>query len=79
MILRMVTVLRAHGFAVRIYKDDHPPAHVHVIGDGEVKLDLVTLAILYQRGATKREVSRAIALVKEHRETLLAEWRKIHG
>jgi len=37
----MMTVLRAHGPWVVIYLDDHEPVHVHVFGDGQVKIDLV--------------------------------------
>jgi hypothetical protein len=33
----MITVLRASGLSVVIYKHDHEPPHVHVIGDGEVR------------------------------------------
>ncbi|HTW71301.1 MAG TPA: DUF4160 domain-containing protein [Acetobacteraceae bacterium] len=36
----MVTVLRAHGLRVVIFANDHLPAHVHVFGDGEAKIDL---------------------------------------
>jgi len=32
----MPTVLRAGGLRVVIYPNDHPPAHVHVIGPGWV-------------------------------------------
>jgi hypothetical protein len=37
----MVTVLRADGLRVIIYVNDHPPAHVHVFGDGEAKINLI--------------------------------------
>jgi hypothetical protein len=37
----MVTVLRAHGLRVVIFVDDHQPAHVHVFGDGEAKINLL--------------------------------------
>lgn len=37
----MVVVLRAYGLKVVIYRDDHKPAHVHVLSDGEAKIDLV--------------------------------------
>lgn len=32
----MVTVHREGGFRIAIYTDDHEPAHVHVLGDGEM-------------------------------------------
>ena len=37
----MVTVLRASGLSVVIFLDDHEPAHVHVFGDGEAKIELI--------------------------------------
>ena len=37
---RMATVLRVHGLRVVIFVNDHLPAHVHVFGDGEAKIDL---------------------------------------
>jgi hypothetical protein len=37
----MVTVLRADGLRVVIYVNDHLPAHVHVFGGGEAKINLI--------------------------------------
>jgi hypothetical protein len=37
----MVTVHREGGFRFVIYRDDHPPAHVHVIKDGEIIVQLL--------------------------------------
>jgi hypothetical protein len=34
----VVTIYRAHGQRFMIYVDDHEPAHVHVFGDGELKV-----------------------------------------
>lgn len=36
----MVTIYRAHGLRVIIFTDDHEPAHVHVFGDGQAKINL---------------------------------------
>mgnify|MGYP006348254333 CR=1 FL=1 len=36
----MVTIYRAFGLRVVIFVDNHEPAHVHVFGDGEVKINL---------------------------------------
>jgi hypothetical protein len=35
----MVIIYRAHG--LRIFTDDHEPAHVHVFGDGQAKINLI--------------------------------------
>ena len=37
----MVTVLRVAGLRFIIFVDDHEPAHVHVFGDGQAKIDLL--------------------------------------
>ena len=34
----MVTIHREAGFRFVIYVDDHEPPHVHVIGDGTMKV-----------------------------------------
>ncbi|MBB4000247.1 DUF4160 domain-containing protein [Aureimonas pseudogalii] len=80
---RMVTVLRSLGLSVRIYKDDHPPAHVHVVGDGMAKIDLLgpegRPMIVWTRGMNRAEVRRAYGIVVENQTVLLERWREIHG
>ena len=79
----MVTVLRAHGLRVVIYANDHRPAHVHVFGDGEAKIDLLGADgapdLVWADGMTRGEVRRAMRLVAEQRAYLLARWEDIHG
>jgi hypothetical protein len=79
----MVTVLRAHGLRVVIYANDHRPAHVHVFGDGEAKIDLLgpdgAPVLVWADGMTRGEVRRAVRLVAEQRAFLLARWEDIHG
>ena len=41
----MVTVLRANGLRVVIFVNDHLPAHVHVFGDGEAKINLLGVVL----------------------------------
>jgi len=36
----MVTIHRAHGMRFVIYTHDHEPPHVHVLGNGELKVAL---------------------------------------
>ena len=75
----MVTVLRQHGMRFVIYTADHEPAHVHVFGDGEARIDIVDLAVLSQDGMSDRDVRRAVTLVEENRELFLDTWKKYHG
>ncbi len=37
----MVVIHRAFGFRIVIYTSDHEPAHVHVTGPGQAKVDLI--------------------------------------
>jgi uncharacterized protein DUF4160 len=79
----MVTVLRAHGLRVVIYANDHRPAHVHVFGDGEAKIDLLGADgapdLVWADGMTRGEVRRAMRIVVEQQAFLLARWEDIHG
>lgn len=75
----MVTVLRAAGMRFVIYTDDHEPAHVHVYGDGEARLDILSLEAISNRGLRKRDLARALAIVSEHRALFLKRWEDIHG
>lgn len=76
----MPTVLRVGGFAVRIYGNDHEPAHVHVYGaDGWCKVDIGTAAVTKVVGMKNPEVRRAASLTVAHRHLLTREWEEIHG
>jgi hypothetical protein len=79
----MVTIHRALGLRVVIFVDDHEPAHVHVFGDGEAKINLAGPGdepeLVWAVGMTRGEVRKAMALVREHRRDFAARWRQIHG
>ena len=79
----MVTVLRAHGLRVVIYVDDHQPAHVHVFGDGQAKVNLLgvdgTPELIWADRMTRGEIRRTMRIVMEQRTLLLARWEDIHG
>ena len=78
----MVTVLRARGLRIVIFKDDHAPARVHVFGDGEAKINLEgandAVELAWAVGMSRSEGRRALAIVTTEREFLLARWREIH-
>ena len=79
----MVTVLRAQGLRVVIYVNDHDPAHVHVFGDGEAKINLLSdggsPVLIWADGMSRGEVRRALRIVTEEQAALLARWEEIHG
>ncbi|MFP5502665.1 MAG: DUF4160 domain-containing protein [Candidatus Sericytochromatia bacterium] len=80
----MPTVLREEGFSFRIYVDDHRPPHVHVITNGtEVVIYLGNEderpSIRERRGMTDRNAVKALRLVMDRQEYLLAKWREIHA
>ena len=79
----MVTIYRASGLRVVIFVNDHEPAHVHVFGDGEAKINLAwpdgEPDLVWAIGMKRSEVRRAMAVVKEQREDFLAPWSRIHG
>lgn len=78
----MPTVLRMAGLRVMIYPNDHRPAHVHVIGDGEAIFDLhcpdgpPTLRGNYRFSHT--EVARIQEDLADSLDKLCAEWRHFH-
>lgn len=78
----MVTVLRMHGRRVVIFVNDHRPAHVHVFGDGEAKVNLSgpggVPELVWADNMSRSEVRRATRLVIEERAMLLARWRELH-
>ena len=77
----MVTVLyrQRHGYDVRIYTKDHPPAHAHVWkGDKNLRIDLTTFEISENRGYNVREIRQIRKLVADNEELLLEVWSDIH-
>ncbi len=79
----MVTVYCGQGLRVVIFLDDHEPAHVHVFGDGQAKINLLgkdgSPELVWVDGMKRGEVRRAMRIVIERQAGLLARWREIHG
>ena len=79
----MPTVLRIGGLRVVIYPNDHRPAHVHVIGDGEAVFILrcpegpPELRECYW--FNRSDVTRTAAALAGHLAELCQQWRLIHG
>ena len=78
----MIVVHRAGGYRFVIYTSDHEPAHVHVIGDGHAKINLVgrdgVPELVFSIGIKKSDMRRLLAEAMDHREELLERWERIH-
>lgn len=79
----MVTIFRESGLKFVIYLDDHPPAHVHVFGDGSVKIALGVEddapKVVRTRSMKTSELRKALRIVIEHRAALIEKWEEFHG
>ena len=80
----MPTVLRVDGFQVRIFPNDHPPAHVHVYKAGT--LVVIELAAPTQRqvvrevaGMSSADAVKAFLIVEDHGAFLREKWEELHG
>jgi hypothetical protein len=76
----MVTVFRSHGIRIVIDSNDHEPAHVHAINaEGEAKINLIGPQLVWVVGLKRAAVRRAMSIVEEDQQELLARWEELHG
>ena len=79
----MVVVHRAFGFRFVIYTQDHEPAHVHITGAGQAKINLLGKddlpELVYSMGIKRADLRRIVHEVAVEQSRLLAEWERIHG
>lgn len=76
----MPTVLRIGGLRIVVYPNDHPPAHVHVLGPGwVVVVNLLGLEVREAIGCDERRAKRVLRLITARQEALLDAWRQFHG
>jgi hypothetical protein len=79
----MVTVHRQSGLRFVIYVDDHEPAHLHVYGDGEAKINLAggngLPELLWADEMKRGDIRRAMQIVTQSQEYFLIKWSEIHG
>jgi hypothetical protein len=80
-VIVMPTVLRHNGFRMVMFPNDHRPPHVHVYdADGSAVIEVEpAVAVREAFGMRQPNVAKAVRLVAESREFLMAKWRKIHG
>lgn len=79
----MVTVYRAYGFRFVIYLDDHEPAHVHIFGDGELKVTIVgpdsLPEIVYAVAMKAGDRRKAMDVMQDRQDWFLSEWNRLQG
>ena len=79
----MVVIHRVYGFRFVIYTLDHEPAHVHITGSGQAKIDLLgpdgIPEVVYSIGIKRSDMRHLLAEVIERRDDFLREWERIHG
>ncbi len=79
----MVVIHRAHGFRFVIYTADHDPAHIHITGAGQAKINLSgpddRPELVYVIGIKQSDMRRLMSEVIERRDEFIKEWERIHG
>jgi Domain of unknown function (DUF4160) len=79
----MVVVHRAHGFRFVIYVQDHEPAHVHVYGSGQAKIEITgpngEPRTIGNFGIKKRDLQRILQEIEDVQLALLNEWERLNG
>ena len=62
---------------------DHEPAHVHVTGAGQAKINLLGPGgrpeLVYSVDISRADMRRLMEEAAEHQTHFLAEWERIHG
>lgn len=80
----MPTVLRKDGFDIRIYPNDHLPAHVHVIKSGEeAKINLggeneSPELLSVTSGMSRKDTKKALEIVTANQSELRKKWQSYH-
>ena len=73
-------MLRQDGFEFVIYSNDHTPMHVHVFkGDGEAKINLLSVIVVESWNMKKSDARKAKRIAVEYQIFLIEKWREIHG
>jgi len=79
----MVVIHRAYGFRFVIYTTDHDPAHIHITGAGQAKVNLTgpdgKPELVSTVGIKQSDMRRLMAEIEKRRDEFLKEWERIHG
>lgn len=79
----MVVVHREYGFRFVILMGDHEPPHVHIYGDGEMKVTIIGAdgrpEIVSKTGFKANDRRRVMDVMLERQAEFSARWREING
>jgi hypothetical protein len=79
----MVVVHRARGYRFVIYTLDHAPAHIHITGPGQAKINLLgpdgSPEIVWSIGISRSDMRHLLAEATARRDVFLQDWERIHG
>ncbi|WP_312796642.1 DUF4160 domain-containing protein [Tianweitania sp.] len=79
----MVVIHRVFGFRIVIYTQDHEPAHVHVTGPGQAKVNLLgpkgKPELIYSIGIGRPDMRRLMNEIAQRQTEFLHQWERIHG
>lgn len=79
----MVVIHRVFGYRFVIYTADHAPAHVHVTGPGQGKINLLgsggRVELVYSVGISRPDMRRLMQEADARRSAFLEAWEQIHG
>lgn len=79
-LLLMGTVLSLFGLRFVIFTNDHAPAHVHVIRDGQhTRIEIETLEVLGKNNLSRKDMKTALEVIGQNRDLFRAYWRNYHG
>lgn len=80
----MPTVLRSGGLRVAVYPNDHPPAHVHVIGGGSEAVFRLNcpagpVALRENYRFARQEIGEIRQMLDQRLLLLCGAWERLHG
>lgn len=77
----MVVIHRVLGYRFVIYTADHAPAHVHVTGPGQAKINLLgsdgRVELVYSVGISRPDMRRLMQEAAARRSAFLEAWEQI--
>ena len=75
----MPTIATVQNIAIRVYPNDHPPTHFHLISpEFHAKVAMDSLAIL-ETSTSERNLRPGLEWAAANLDTLKAAWRRYHG